>query len=71
LPDFEGRGYGFESAAAVLEFGREKLRFTRVLAITSQDNDVSVKLLEKLGFRFDLIFTTPDGEDLKLFEKQL
>ena len=71
LPDFEGKGYGFESASALLQFGSEKLGFTRVLAITSQANDDSVKLLEKLGFRFDRIFTTSDGEDLKLFEKLL
>ena len=71
LPDFEGKGYGFESASAILRFGRERLGFTQVLAITSQANDDSVKLLEKLGFRFDRVFTTPDGEDLKLFEKQL
>jgi len=71
LPEFEGRGYGFESAASVLQFGKDTLGLSRVLAITSQDNDVSGKLLEKLGFHFDRIFTSPDGEDLKLFEKQL
>lgn len=71
LPEHEGRGYGFESATAVLKYGRETLGFTKVLAITSQNNDVSVKLLKKLGFSFDRIFTTPDGEDLNLFEKQL
>jgi [ribosomal protein S5]-alanine N-acetyltransferase len=71
LPEFESRGYGFESANAVLDHGREKLGFTKVLAITSQNNDVSGKLLEKLGFHFERIFTSPEGEDLKLFEKQL
>lgn len=71
LPGFEGRGYGFESANAVLDYGREKFGFTTVLAITSQDNDVSGKLLEKLGFNFDRIFTSPEGEELKLFEHQL
>ena len=71
LPEFESKGYGFESANAVLDHGREKFGFTTVLAITSQDNDVSGKLLDKLGFIFDRIFTSPEGEDLKLFEKQL
>ena len=71
LPAFESKGYGFESANAVMDFGRDKLGFTKVLAITSQDNDVSGKLLEKLGFHFEQIFTSPEGEDLKLFEKQL
>ena len=71
LPEYERKGYGFESAKAVLEYGRDHLAFTTVFAITSQDNDVSGKLLEKLGFTLERIYTSPDGEDLKLFEKQL
>jgi|ERR1043166_9463002 RimJ/RimL family protein N-acetyltransferase len=71
LPKFESKGYGFESANGALEYGRGKLNFTTVLAITTQDNEVSVKLLEKLGFRFDGIFKNPEGEELKLFQKSL
>jgi len=71
LPEFEGKGYGFESARAVMDFGRETLGFTNLFAITSQDNDVSGKLLEKLGFRFDEMISMPNGETLKLFETQL
>ncbi len=71
LPEYEGRGFGFESAKAVLQYGKESLGFSRILAITSQDNEVSGKLLDKLGFTFDRIFTTPGGEELKLFERYL
>lgn len=71
LPEFESKGYGFESADAILQHGKNRLGFTNVLAITSQDNEVSGRLLEKLGFHFEQIFTSPEGEDLKLFEKQL
>ena len=67
LPEYERLGYGFESAAAVMEFGSETLGFSRVLAITSQDNDASGKLLEKLGFAFDGIEAMPNGEMLKVF----
>ncbi len=68
LPQFERRGYGFESATAMLRYGRESLGFERVFAITSRDNDVSGKLLTKLRFSLNGIFTTPDGEDLNLYE---
>lgn len=68
LPEFEGRGFGFESADAMLSFGRESLGFQKVLAITSQDNDSSGKLLIKLGFAFTKNITTPEGEVLKLYE---
>ncbi|MEO6049917.1 MAG: GNAT family N-acetyltransferase, partial [Pyrinomonadaceae bacterium] len=38
LPEFEGKGYGFESASGVMKYGRTALGFSRVLAITSLDN---------------------------------
>ena len=66
LPEYEGHGYGYESAAAVMEFGRETLRFDRVLAITSLDNDASKRLLEKLGFRFNRVKQMA-GEPLNVY----
>lgn len=71
LPAGEGKGYGFESASGILRHGKENLGFSSVLAITSLDNYVSIKLLEKLGFTFEKIYTTPEGEDVRLFEKLL
>src|SRR5215213_9907930 len=35
LPQFERKGYAFESASAVMEYGREVLGLRRVLAITT------------------------------------
>jgi len=66
LPEFEGKGYGFESAAAVMKYGREVLGFDQVLAITSLDNHASEKLLTKLGFTLDDTIDF-NGERLKLF----
>lgn len=67
LPEHEGLGYGFESAKAVINFGREELSIDRALAITTQDNHPSGRLLEKLGFTFTELHTMPDGEVLKLY----
>lgn len=69
LPKYEGKGYGFESAHAVLNYGRKTLGLTRVLAITTLDNDASVRLLEKLGFQFDKIIESGE-ESLKLFRSE-
>ncbi len=66
LPEFEGQGYGFESAAAMMEYGREVLGFGEVLAITSLDNHASGHLLEKLGFRF-VEEISSGGEKLRLY----
>jgi RimJ/RimL family protein N-acetyltransferase len=68
LPQFERKGYAYESAAAVMRYGRDNLKLGRVLAITSKDNAASVRLLEKLGFEFERFITMPgDDEELNLF----
>jgi RimJ/RimL family protein N-acetyltransferase len=51
-----------------MKYGRETLKLEKVLAITTQDNESSGKLLEKLGFQFKgLIKQPPDEAELKLF----
>ncbi len=68
LPAFRSKGYAFESATAVIEYGRRTFGLSRLLAVTSQDNEVSAKLLQKLGFRFErLARLTPDGPEAKVF----
>lgn len=72
LAAFEGKGFGFETADAMMRYGRDVLNFERVLAITSKGNAASVKLLEKLGFKFKrLIQMQPDAEELNLFSANL
>ena len=71
LPEHEGKGYGFESASALMNYGRETLDFTELLAITTVDNLPSQKLLEKLGFVFDELKEMPDGEKLNVFRANL
>jgi RimJ/RimL family protein N-acetyltransferase len=68
LPRFWRNGYAFESASAVMRYGRKVLRLGRIVAILSQDNHRSSKLLEKLGFCFEsTVKLRPDDEELKLY----
>lgn len=68
LPQFEKKGYAFESASATTKYGREKLHFAKILAITTQNNQSSIKLLKKLGFEFERLIKPPnDSEQLNLF----
>jgi RimJ/RimL family protein N-acetyltransferase len=68
MPDFWNKGLAFEAAAAVLQDARDRLKLERLLAITSLDNDASIKLLERLGFKFDrIIRLAPDREEIRLF----
>jgi RimJ/RimL family protein N-acetyltransferase len=70
LPEYEGKGYGYESASAVMKYGRDALGFKKVFAITSLDNNNSARLLAKLGFRFEKLITMPDGEQLNLYSSE-
>ncbi len=71
LPEHEGRGYGFESATAVMKYGREVLGLGIVVAITTKDNEASISLLKKIGFGLKETVTLPgDTEELLLFESK-
>ncbi|HUR97688.1 MAG TPA: GNAT family N-acetyltransferase [Pyrinomonadaceae bacterium] len=67
LPDFRKHGYALESAEAIKSYGIEVLGFTKISAITTQHNERSGKLLNKLGFTFDRLIAMPKGDELKLF----
>ena len=68
LPAFWKQGYAFESATAVMAYGRDVLGLDRIVAITSPDNDASIKVLNKLGLRFErMIRLTEDAPEVRLF----
>lgn len=69
LPEYWGKGYASEAAAAVLAHAREHLRLSNLLAITNPDNDASIRVLERLGFQFAGMIKLPD--DVKLFRLTL
>ncbi len=66
LPQFEKQGFAFESANAMMNYGRDVLGLKRVLAITTKNNESSGRLLAKLGFEFESLIDS-NGEELKLF----
>ena len=53
LPEFWGKRYAFESAIAAMAYGKSALGLARIVAITSPDNQPSIGLLKRLGFRFE------------------
>ena len=72
LPDFWARGYGFESARAIMIHGRNTMGLKRILAITSPDNVGSIALLEKLGLKYERITKlSEDASEVKLFAADL
>lgn len=72
LPKYWGRGYAYEAASAVMAYGVEVLGLSRIVAIASVDNDSSVRLLEKLGLRFErMMKLDDDSEEVKFFGSAL
>ena len=68
LPRFWGKGYAYESACAVMAYGKDNLGLKRIVAITSPVNYRSAKLLEKLGLRFERMVRLPGAaQDVRLF----
>lgn len=53
LPQYAGMGYAFEAAREVLQHTIRNSTYTQITAITLPDNSSSIRLLEKLGLRFE------------------
>lgn len=67
LPAYEGKGYAYESANAMMLYGESELNLKRVMAICIETNKSSLKLLGKLGFkRIDTIRPPKESEELLL-----
>lgn len=60
LPEFIGKGFGYEIAKATIEYGKDVLKLSRIIAIVDPKNIPSNALLQKLGFVFKK--TIPVGE---------
>jgi RimJ/RimL family protein N-acetyltransferase len=68
LPAFWSKGYAFEAASAVKAYGKDVLGISRLVAITNPDNESSIKLLEKIGLRFErMVRLSNDASEVKLF----
>ena len=61
LPEFWSHGYALESASAVVSYAREKLGLKRVVAVTNPDNRSSIRLLEKMGFKYERMVQLSEG----------
>jgi RimJ/RimL family protein N-acetyltransferase len=68
LERYWGQGYALEAAQAVMDFGWNTGGLKRIVAITATHNEASMRLLEKLGMRFEGVIKFPGAAgDTKLF----
>jgi RimJ/RimL family protein N-acetyltransferase len=71
LPQHWGQGYAFEAASGVLAHAQHDIGLKRIVATVRAGNAASIKLLEKLGLRFERMLPRPDAPDLQLFAMEL
>ncbi|MDC8004928.1 GNAT family N-acetyltransferase [Aureisphaera galaxeae] len=71
LPDYIGKGYGYEAAKAVMEYAQSDLGLATILGFTVHYNKASIALLEKIGLKESGTFKFPDDdEELLLFSNE-
>lgn len=72
LPEYEGKGFGYESSLAIIALAKKQFKLNKIVAITLEHNINSIKLLKKLGLSFEkYVKPFDDGKELLLFAKTL
>lgn len=72
LPSFRSRGYASEAASAAKGYARDVLGLPRLYAVVNPDNAASIRVLEKLGMRFErAVRLAGEESDIKLFSTDL
>lgn len=72
LPRFWSKGYAVEAAQAVKEYARDVIGLKRLVAIVDPANEASIRVLEKIGLRYEkMVRLSEDDIDLKFFSTQL
>ena len=65
---FMGKGYGYESSSAVLNYALNDLKIKRIVAIVDPENVVSIALIKKIGMQFEkMIQLSHKDTELMLF----
>ena len=68
LPAFNGKGYAYEMASAIMKYVSGELNIPKISAITLPGNASSIRLLEKIGLSYVKPFSFPDSnEELLLY----
>ncbi len=62
LPQYWRRGFAFEAAEAVLRYGQSTLGLKKIVGLTSENNLASIRLLEKLGMKFEKTVKMSDDD---------
>jgi [ribosomal protein S5]-alanine N-acetyltransferase len=63
MPAHWGKGFALEAASGVLKYGHDNLGLKRIVGIVSPHNAASIRILEKLGMKYEKTITLPPKND--------
>lgn len=71
--EFWGLGLATEAGRASIDYARDELRLTRLVALVHPDNTASARVLGKLGFAVEkqVRYSGLDGVDVDLFARDI
>lgn len=68
LPEHWGQGYAVEAAGATVAYGARQFGLKRIIGVVSDHNAASIRVLEKIGMRFERMYPMHPGEpDVRLY----
>jgi len=68
FPQYWAKGYAAEAAQAVKEYAKNTVGLSRLVAITDPANQGSIRVLEKIGLKFEkMVKLSEDDIELNLF----
>ena len=72
LPDYRRVGFIYEASKAVIQDAKKRLLYDKIVAITSPNNNASINLLIKLGFRYkEIIKIESENKSTQLYTNQI
>ena len=67
IPDFQGQGFMKESLLSVIDYAFEEMKLNKLFAYTEEENENSIKLLEKSGFAEINRVDEPNKDNTRLY----
>ena len=72
FPEYWGQGYALEAAEATMRHGALKFGLKRIIAVVSQGNGPSIRVLEKLGMTHEgMVAMRPGEPEVRLYGRTL
>jgi len=71
VPDYQGRGYATEAAAALVIFALERVDVRRIRAHTAPEPNASTRVLSKCGFHHLGEVTDPEDGPVWRWERSV